>query len=230
MIAENLKNVRNRIRQSCLNCGRNPDEITLVAVSKTFPGEQIALAVSEGQLDFGENYVQELNEKYAALHKPEVRWHFIGRLQSNKVKYIAGYVHLIHSVDNFGLAQEIQKRGERLNRSIDVLVEVHTTEEATKSGVSPDKTVGLVEQVSKLDKVHVQGLMTIGPFSEDPEDSRPSFRQVVSLKREIERMGNERVTMKHLSMGMSHDFDVAIQEGATIVRIGTAIFGKRIAA
>ena len=226
MIAENLKNVRGRIEQACFRCGRSPEEITLVAVTKTFGVDSIREAVEAGQLDFGENYVQELNEKRARCDD-RVRWHFIGHLQSNKVKYIIDYIHCIQTVDDERVAQEIEKRAERANRTVDVLIEVHTTDEATKFGVMPGKTIDLAKSVSRLDRVRVQGLMTMGPFSDDPNDSRPSFRQLADIKKKIEREGVENVSMKHLSMGMSHDFEVGIEEGATIVRIGTAIFGKR---
>jgi hypothetical protein len=227
MVAENLEIVKRRIREACLRCGRSPEEVLLVGVTKTFQPEKIREATAAGLYDFGENYVQELGYKRAELSDGRIRWHFVGHLQSNKTRYIADYIHLIHSVDNTHLAEEIHKRGERVNRSIDVLVEVHTTDEATKFGVLPEKTVDLVKQISKLGRVRIQGLMTMGPFSDDPNESRPSFRQISELKRRIEQEGLENVSMRHLSMGMSHDFEVGIEEGATIVRIGTAIFGKR---
>ena len=155
------------------------------------------------------------------------QWHFIGHLQSNKVKYIADFVHLIHSVDNMRLAQEIDKRAERCGRALEVLVEVHTTDEATKYGVRPEDTAKLAREIALLPHLRVQGLMTMGPFSDDPNDSRPSFRLVAGLAKEIEQEGIAGVSMKKLSMGMTHDFEVAIEEGATIIRIGTAIFGER---
>ena len=227
MIAENIEQLRETIRETCFRCGRDPNDVLLLAVTKTFTAEKIKQAVAAGICDFGENYVQELSEKKVQLQQDGVRWHFIGHLQSNKVKHIADYIHLIHSVDNFHLAEEISKRAERARRIIDILLEVHTTDEATKYGVLPDKAVDLTQAISKLPNVRVQGLMTMGPFSEDANDSRPSFQQVVELKRQIENAGIPNVTMRHLSMGMTHDFRVAIEEGATIVRIGTAIFGPR---
>ncbi|MGH2567214.1 MAG: YggS family pyridoxal phosphate-dependent enzyme [Bacteroidota bacterium] len=232
MTPENIEKVRGRIREACFRCGRNPDEVQLVAVTKTFGAEKIREAVAAGVRDFGENYAQELNEKKRLLEELEperqgVRWHFIGHLQTNKVKLIANYIHLIHTVDNVRVAEEINKRGERSGRTIDVLVEVHTTDEATKYGIAPGQAVGLVKAIARFPRVRVQGLMTMGPFSEDPEDSRPSFRQIVELKRELEQAGIPAVSMRHLSMGMTHDFEVAIEEGATMVRIGTAIFGPR---
>lgn len=227
MVAENVEIVKTRIREACLRSGRNPEDVLLVGVTKTFDPEKIREATAAGLFDFGENYVQELNRKRQQLSDDRIRWHFVGHLQSNKVKYIADHIHLIHSMDNAHLAEEIHKRGEKANRIIDVLVEVHTTDEATKFGVLPEKTADLVKQISKLERIRVQGLMTMGPFSEDPNDSRPSFQQISELKRRIEQEGIENVSMHHLSMGMSHDFEVGIEEGATIVRIGTAIFGKR---
>jgi len=228
MIAENLKNLRKRIEQACQKYGRRSEDVKLVAVSKTFPVEAIQEAIDAGHIDFGENYVQELQEKCQVLAKQPIQWHFIGHLQSNKVKYIAEYIHLIHSVDDISLGKEISKRAERFKRVQDVLVEVHTTDEATKYGVPPNKTIALFKELSQLQYLRVCGLMTMGPFSDNPNDSRKSFRQLAELKREIVSEGIENVTLQHLSMGMTHDFEVAIEEGSTIVRIGTAIFGRRI--
>jgi pyridoxal phosphate enzyme (YggS family) len=228
MIAENLNNLRKRIEQTCRNCGRNPADIQLVAVSKSFPIESIKEAVLAGQVDLGENYVQELQEKNRALAGQPIQWHFIGHLQSNKTKYIAEYIQLIHSVDDLSLGKEISKRAEHCNRVQDVLVELHTTNEATKFGVRPEEAIALIKGLSQLSHLHVCGLMTMGPFSDDPSDSRHSFRILMELKRKIESEGIEKVNMNRISMGMSHDFEAAIEEGATIVRIGTAIFGRRV--
>jgi pyridoxal phosphate enzyme (YggS family) len=201
--------------------------VLLLGVSKTFGNDKIREAVTAGVFDIAENYTQELKEKRSLLNDDRVRWHFIGHLQTNKVKYVAEYVHLIHSVDNVRVAEEIQKRAGSLNRSIDVLIEVHTTDEATKFGVLPEKTLELVKSLSALDHLRVRGLMTMGPFTDDPDDSRPSFRKLADLGKRITQEGIGNVSMQHLSMGMSHDFEVAIEEGATIVRIGASIFGKR---
>jgi len=228
MIAENLKNLRKRIEQTCQKCGRRSEDVQLIAVSKTFPVEVVQEAFNAGQIDFGENYVQELQGKRQVLVKCPLHWHFIGHLQSNKAKYIAEYIHLIHSVDDISLGKEISKRAERFGRVQDVLVEVHTTDEATKYGVPPRKTVTLLKELSQLQYLRVCGLMTMGPFSDDPNDSQQSFRQLTELKREIVSEGIENIRMDHLSMGMTHDFEVAIEEGSTIVRIGTAIFGRRV--
>ena len=230
MVAKNVEIIKNRIREVCSRCGRDPRSVLLVAVSKTVGVGQIQEAATAGVIDLGENYAQELLEKYRQIGDERIRWHFIGHLQSNKVKYIADYVHLIHTIDNERVAEEIQKRADRIGRSIDVLVEIHTTDEATKFGVLPGDTVGLLKKISGFNRLRIRGLMTMGPFSDDPEDSRPSFRQLVALRDRIRNEGIENVTMEHLSMGMSHDFEVAIEEGATIIRIGTAIFGTRTGA
>jgi pyridoxal phosphate enzyme (YggS family) len=220
MVTENVEIVRKRIREVCFRCGRKPEDVLLLCVSKTFGIDRIRDAIDAGLFDFGENYAREFLEKRSLINDERVRWHFIGHLQSNKVKYIAEHVHLIHSVDNERLAQEIQKKAEKTGRVLDVLVEVHTTDEATKYGIPPERAMDLVKCISGLTRVRVRGLMTMGPFSDDPNDSRPSFKQLVAE-------GVEHVSMRHLSMGMSHDFEVAIEEGSTIVRIGTAVFGER---
>jgi len=227
MVAENIETIKKRIREVCSRCERRPEDVLLVGVSKTFGVESIQKAVVSGLFDIGENYAQELLGKHDKLGDERIRWHFIGHLQSNKVKDVIGYVHLIHSVDNARVAEEIQKRAEKAGRIVNVLIEVHSTDEATKYGVPPADALDLLKRISKFDRVRVQGLMTMGPFSDDPNDSRPSFRQLAELRNRISLEGIENVTMQHLSMGMSHDFEVAIEEGATIVRIGTAIFGTR---
>ncbi|MCX6133346.1 MAG: YggS family pyridoxal phosphate-dependent enzyme [Ignavibacteriales bacterium] len=227
MLTENAEIVRNRIREVCSRCGRKPEDVLLLAVSKTFGIDRISEAINAGLFDFGENYAQEFVEKCSQVNDERVRWHFIGHLQSNKVKYIADHVHLIHSLDNDRLAEELQKRAEKSGRPFDVLVEVHTTDEATKFGIPPRETLDLVKRIARFGHVRVQGLMTMGPFSDDPGDSRPSFQQLRELRDRIGREGIENVSMRHLSMGMTHDYEVAIEEGSTIVRIGTAIFGER---
>lgn len=227
MIAENIETVRKRIREACFRCGRKPEEVLLVGVTKTFSPQHIREAMAAGLRDFGESYAQELREKRELLRSEDIRWHFIGHLQTNKVKYLTDFVYLIHSVDNIRVAEEINKRAEKAARKVNILLEVRTTAEATKYGVVPDKTVELAKQVSKLPWISVLGLMTMGPFSDDPNDSRPSFRLLAELRKQIEQEGIPGITMQHLSMGMTHDFEVAIEEGATMLRIGTAIFGER---
>lgn len=229
MIARNIEHIRERIAKRCESVGRNPSDIILLAVSKTFSAEHIADAVRSGVFDIGENYVQELLLKKSALHDDRIRWHFIGHLQSNKVRHLAEWISLIQTVDTIGLAREIELRGSRSGRVMDVLVEVNTTGEGSKFGVRPNDAVGFVKQLADLGHVRILGLMTIGPFLPDPEGSRSMFRQLRMLKEEIEALGQPNVSMKHLSMGMTGDFEVAIDEGATILRLGTAIFGSRTA-
>lgn len=225
-IAENILKVKQRIQKSCLKVGRNPDEVTIVAITKTVPLEKIKEAIDSGITDIGENRVQELLEKKNSIEN--VRWHFVGHLQTNKVKYIVDFIYLIHSVDSFKLALEIDKRAKKINRVIDILIEVNTSGEKTKYGVEPEKTIDLVKQISEnCEFLRVKGLMTVAAFLPNPEEVRPMFRLLRELKDEIAKLNLQNVEMKHLSMGMSNDFEVAVEEGATIVRIGTAIFGPR---
>lgn len=227
MIAENIASLRDRIRRAAERCGRNPDDILLVAVSKTFGAEQIEEALKAGLSDFGENYVQEFERKRSLLKGRDLRWHFIGHLQTNKVRHIIDHVHLIHSVDSLRLAEEIEKRSAAAGRTVGVLLEVHTTDEATKYGVPPEATIELVRAIAPLKHLRIQGLMTMGPFTDNPEDSRLSFRRLAELRKAIQDESIEGVEAGELSMGMTHDFEVAVEEGATILRIGTAIFGRR---
>jgi len=226
MIAENISKIKQRIRESCLKVGRNPEDVTIVAVTKTVPVERIKEAIDAGIIDIGENRVQELLEKRNSIK--DVRWHFVGHLQTNKVKYLVDFVYLIHSVDSLKLALEIDKRAKKINRVVDVLIEVNTSGEETKYGVKPDETLDLVRQISEsCEFVRVKGLMTVAAFLPNPEDVRPMFRMLRELRDEIAKFNFKNVDMKHLSMGMSNDFEVAVEEGATLVRIGTAIFGPR---
>jgi len=227
MIAENIENIRRRIDLACQKSGRSPSEVTLVAVSKTFSAEMIDEAVAGGITDIGENYVQELLKKRELVQSPNIRWHFIGHLQSNKIRYLIRWVHLIQTVDSIGLAREINRLAVGAGRTVDVLIEVNTTGEKGKFGVAPEQVAKLVNGMASCTNIRVYGLMTMGPFLPDPEGSRPMFRTLRILKEEISSLPYENVEMKHLSMGMTGDFEVAIEEGATIIRIGTAIFGPR---
>lgn len=209
-----------------MNAGRNPGEIRLVAVSKTKPSTMIEEAAAAGQNIFGENYVQELATKAAEV-RSAVEWHFIGHLQSNKVKYIAGLASMIHSVDRFSLAEEIDRQWAKTGKVCDILIQVNISGEGTKSGTTSDEAVNLVRQVSNLKSLHICGLMTMPPFFDDPEGARPYFSGLRSLSEKIDSLNIPNVSMKELSMGMSGDFEVAIEEGATLVRIGSAIFGGR---
>ena len=225
-IAENLKSIRQRISDAALRAGRDPAAVRLVAVSKTKPAAAIAAARECGQVIFGENYVQELVTKSAEL--PDgISWHFIGNLQSNKVRQIAGLVDMIHSVDRISLAQEIDRQWGALDRSCDILIQVNISSEATKGGTSCAELLHLVTEVARLPHLRIKGLMTMPPFFDDPEAARPYFRALRDLAREVEAAGIAGVEMNELSMGMSGDFEAAIAEGATLVRVGSALFGER---
>lgn len=226
MITENLEKVKERIQKACARSGRNPEDVTLVAVSKTKPEEDIMELYRAGQRDFGENYIQELREKHDHLPK-DIRWHMIGHLQRNKVKYIAEYVTLIHSVDSIELARTIEKEAVKHNRVIPVLIEVNVAGEESKFGVSLEEAPKLVEEISALPHVEVRGFMTSAPFVEDPEEDRPVFRSLHELSVDMNSKNHNNGNVDVLSMGMTNDFEVAVEEGSTMVRVGTAIFGKR---
>jgi len=226
-IAERLLAVRQGIEQAAAQAGRDPAGIRLVAVSKTKPAAEIREAVAAGQFDFGENYGQELRDKMAGVSDPRVRWHFIGQLQTNKVKYLVGQVALIHSADSAKLIREIGKRAAGLNLVQDILLEVNLGGEESKSGVAEDEVGGLIEAALTQPAVRVRGLMTMPPYFPEAEPSRPFYRRLCELRdREQARLGG-RVNLSDLSMGLSHDYPVAIAEGATLLRVGTAIFGAR---
>ncbi len=226
MLKDNLKNVQDEIRESCLKAGRDPEEVMLIAVSKTKPKEMIEELYEAGHRDFGENYVQELREKQEALPK-DIRWHMIGHLQRNKVKYIAGYVYMIHSVDSLALAETISKEAAKHDRVIPILIEVNVAGEDTKFGVTPEEVPALAEAIGHLPNVIIRGFMTSAPFVEDPEEDRVYFRKLahLSVDSNLKNIDNSKVDV--LSMGMSNDFQVAVEEGATMVRVGTSIFGHR---
>ncbi|MBS1492937.1 MAG: YggS family pyridoxal phosphate-dependent enzyme [Bacteroidetes bacterium] len=223
-LAENLKLLKNDIFEVCKRVGRDVNEIKLIAVSKTFPVEDIQTVFNAGQVDFGENKPQEMKEKFDELHDKNIRWHMIGHLQTNKVKYIADYVYLIHSVDSEKLAEEIQKQAEKRNKVLDVLVQVNTSDEMQKSGVDPDKAEKLCRFVSSLVNVRLCGLMTIGKFTYDKNIIRGNFKD---LKKIYDELKPSFPDFKYLSMGMTSDYEIAIEEGANLLRIGSAIFGKR---
>ena len=227
MLKTNLEMVRQKISQAAEACGRRPEEVRLVAVSKTMPKEKLAAAVEAGVETLGENYVQEAQEKFNALYALPVSWHFIGHLQSNKAKYVVKIFDLIHSVDSLKLAREIDKQARKIDKVQEILVQVNISEETTKSGVLAENALELVREISYLGNVAVKGLMTMPPFFNAPEKVRPFFRNLAQLRHRIENEGISHVCMEELSMGMTGDFEVAIQEGATLVRIGTAIFGER---
>jgi len=226
LIQENIRGVRGRIAEACRRAGRDISGVGLIAVSKTFGTVEIAEAGKEGIVDFGENYIQELREKREVLTSPEIRWHFIGHLQRNKIRYIAEWVHMVHAVDSLRLAGALSAAGTGCGRRIPVLIEVNTTGETSKYGISPGEAPELIRTAAELPSISVEGLMTMGPLSEHPGDSRSSFR---TLREIALRMRAEGYPLPHLSMGMTGDFEIAIEEGATLIRIGTAIFGTRTA-
>jgi len=225
-IAGNLQMIRERIAQAAYQAGRLPSDVRLVAVSKTKPAAAIAEAFGCGQLIFGENYVQELAGKVAEL-PAGICWHFIGHLQSNKVRQIAGLVDMIHSVDRLSLAKEIDRQWGALGKRCDILIQVNISSEATKSGTSSEELLDLITEVATLPHLRIRGLMTMPPFFDDPEAARPYFSALRILAREVEAEDIPGVEMRELSMGMSGDFEAAIGEGATLVRVGSALFGER---
>ena len=225
-IASNIAEIRSRIDAACQRCQRDPGSVRLVAVSKTHPGASVDEAAAAGQEIFGENYVQEFAAKTEAVQAP-VQWHFIGSLQSNKVKYLAGRVAMIHSVDRLSLADELDRQWGKLGQTLEILIEVNLGDEESKGGASTDAAITLVRRIATLPHLQVCGLMALPPYLEDGEAVRPYFRRLRELAAEIDACKIAGVSMRELSMGMSHDFEVAIEEGATLVRVGTAIFGSR---
>ncbi len=226
MLTKNYDDVKQRLEYACKKSDRDPEEVCLIAVSKTKPIAMLQEVYDHGCLDFGENKVQELVEKYEAMPK-DIRWHMIGHLQRNKVKYIVDKVYMIHSVDSLRLAEEISKEAVKKNVTVQILVEVNVACEETKFGTKTEETAALVESISKLPGVLVKGLMTIAPYVENAEENRQYFRKLKQLSVDIMRKNIDNVSMSVLSMGMSGDYLVAAEEGATYVRVGTGIFGER---
>jgi len=225
MITENIKQVWEKIDRKCAEIGRNPKEIKLIAVSKNFGTEEINVAFDGGIKDFGENKAQELISKFEVLGN-KVTWHFIGHLQSNKVKFAVRSADYIHSVDSLSLANEINKKAEQLGKVQKILLQVKTSEEETKSGIeSEDEVFSIAEICNELKNIELIGLMTIAPFTDNKEEIRKSFRYLRKLKDDFNKRGFKNI--KELSMGMTADYEIAIEEGATMLRIGSAIFGQR---
>ena len=226
MITENLEQVRKNIEEACRAVNRDPGEVTLISVSKTKPVSMLQEAYDAGSRDFGENKVQEIMDKYPQLPS-DIRWHMIGHLQRNKVKYIVGQVALIHSVDSYRLAEEINIQAKKKNIIVPILVEVNIAHEEPKFGISEEDAIQLVEEIAELENVRIKGLMTIAPYVENAEDNRLYFRKIKDLSVDIAAKNIDNVSMEILSMGMTGDYEVAIEEGATMVRVGTGIFGAR---
>lgn len=226
MINQNISKVRENIVKACEKAGRNPEEVTIIAVSKTKPVSAIEEALLSGTLDYGENKVQELCDKYDVLPK-NIRWHMIGHLQRNKVKYLVGKTYLVHSVDSLRLAEQIEKEFAKHNQVCDILVEVNIAQEESKFGINAKETEELIRKIAKFEHVRIKGLMTIAPYTEDPESNRDYFREIKKLSVDIRDKNIDNVSMDVLSMGMTGDYMVAVEEGATMVRVGTGIFGER---
>jgi len=222
-----LKDIHQRMHDAAVSCGRDPEAVKLVAVSKTVPAERIRPAIEAGVSILGENYIQETGEKIEQLADLDVSWHFIGHLQSNKAKYAVRWFDLIHTVDSFKLAKEINKQAAKHDKVQNILIQINIGKEDSKSGISEADAIALVRDISGLRNIAIKGLMTIPPYFDAPEKVRPHFNALAALKDKIAAENIPNITMNDLSMGMSGDFEAAVCEGATLVRIGTAIFGAR---
>lgn len=219
--------VKERIKKAALSCGRSPEDIKLIAVSKTKPVDVVRQAINAGLTVFGENYIQESREKIETISSSNLSWHFIGHLQSNKAKYAVKLFDLIHTVDSLKLAKELNKQAEKINKVQDILIQVNTGMEISKSGIEEKDAMDLARSISGLKNIKVKGLMTIPPFFDAPDKVQPFFKDLCNLRDRIRKENIPDIQMDELSMGMTGDFEAAIQEGATFIRVGTAIFGKR---
>jgi hypothetical protein len=225
-IKENLEKIKENIQSACKKVGRKSEEVTLIAVSKTKPNEAILETYDAGIVDFGENKIQELRDKIEQIQLP-IKWHMIGHLQRNKVKYIVENIELIHSVDSYRLAEKIHEEGLKHNKKVQVLIQVNVANEDSKFGIQANELESLLRKISTLNYIQVKGLMTIAPYTSEPEENRSYFRKMKELYVDITTKNIDNVTMEILSMGMTNDYEVAIEEGATMVRVGTGIFGER---
>lgn len=228
LITQNLRTIHNRINAACKTAGRNPDSVRLLLATKTVDPERIKFALQQGETLVGENKVQELKQKCTAIEELNPEVHFIGHLQTNKIKEVIKWASCIETIDRLSLAEKLNDRLQFENKTIDAYIQVNTSYEESKFGIAPEKALELLKSVSKLENTHIKGLMTIGLFSSEPEKVRKCFRLLKNIQKEAEALNLPGVTLKELSMGMSGDLEIAIQEGATIVRVGTAIFGKRM--
>ncbi|MGA7877067.1 MAG: YggS family pyridoxal phosphate-dependent enzyme [Desulfoferrobacter sp.] len=226
-ILENLAAIKVRMAAACARADRDPAGVKLIGVTKMVPIERIREGVEAGLKSLGENYVQEALEKIEALREFQISWHFIGHLQSNKAKMVVEGFDLIHTADRKSLAKELNRRARQQDKIIPVLLQVNVGQEETKSGTSSEEVGALFQYVSSLDALKVKGLMTLPPYLEDPEEVRPYFRQLRNLLDQLRQQASSPENLTELSMGMSHDFEVAIEEGATLIRVGTALFGER---
>ncbi len=226
-IKENFEKINGIIADTAMACGREPEDILLVAVSKKKNVEAVMEALLSGARHFGENYIQEATKKIDIIGKEKACWHFIGHLQSNKTGIAVKYFEYIHTVDSLKLAKEIHKQAKAIHKIQKILVQVNISNEKTKSGTEVEKTVELVRQIQMFENISVQGLMCMPPYFDEPEQARPFFKTLSQIREDIKAHHFSNVSMNHLSMGMSNDFRVAIEEGSTMVRIGTSIFGER---
>lgn len=226
MIKENLEEIREKIRQACQRSGRREEDVTLISVSKTKPVEMLKEAYEAGSRDFGENRVQEIMEKYGQMPE-DVRWHMIGHLQKNKVRQVIDKAVLIHSVDTVELAEQIEKDAAKRDLTVDILLEVNVAEEESKFGFRTEEVEAAVMKIKEFPHVHIKGLMTIAPFVSNSEDNREVFKKLYQLYVDIRSKNIDNVNMSVLSMGMTGDYEVAVEEGATMIRVGTGIFGAR---
>ena len=226
-LEKNLVALKKNIKEICERIDRDPDDITIVAVSKTFPFSEVIELNKTGQLDFGENRIRELRNKYYNIcfqYDGKINWHMVGHLQSNKVKDVIAFIHLIHSIDSFKLAEEIDNNAKKINRKIDVLVQINSSSERQKYGVSPQEASSLCKQISLLENVRVKGLMTMAKLTDNNDEIRASFREV---KKIFDQLKPEIPDFEYLSMGMTNDYEIALEEGSNMLRIGSAIFGER---
>ncbi|MDO4267830.1 MAG: YggS family pyridoxal phosphate-dependent enzyme [Eubacteriales bacterium] len=225
-IKEHIQTVKQNVEAACRRAGRNPDEVTLIAVSKTKPLKMLLEAYEAGARDFGENKVQEILEK-APKMPPDARFHMIGHLQRNKVRQVIPHVRMIHSVDSVRLAEMIQQEALRIGKTVDILLEVNVAKEESKFGMFPEQVMENLDQIRLFPNIRICGLMTIAPFVENSEENRPIFQKLYQLYVDIKKKNIDNVTMNVLSMGMTGDYQVAVEEGATMIRVGTGIFGVR---
>ncbi|MGE6515698.1 YggS family pyridoxal phosphate-dependent enzyme [Lysinibacillus sphaericus] len=228
LVEENLITVRKQMALACQASGRKKEDVKLLLATKTVPLVKLAMAIEAGETLFGENKAQELRDKFPLMQQyNQVEWHFIGHLQTNKVKYVVKHVTLIHSMDRLKLGQALHQQLVKENKTMDILVQINTSRESSKFGVSPESALELVEQLSQFDTLHIKGLMTIGKLNAKNDETRHCFRLLKQIQAQIKAKNFPRVEMDILSMGMSGDFEVAIEEGATMVRVGTSVFGQR---
>lgn len=226
-IKDNLDRINKEIVNTAVSCGRGADSIQLIAVSKKKSVETVIECIKAGAVHLGENYIQEAIEKIDIIGKDTVTWHFIGHLQSNKAKFAVKYFEYIHTVDTLKLAKEINKQAGKINKTQKIFVQVNIGKEDTKSGTKIEDTIQLITQINTFKNLSIQGLMCMPPYFSEPDQARIYFKQLAGMKEKITGYQFDNVSMEHLSMGMSNDFKVAIEEGSTMIRIGTSIFGRR---